>query len=85
LVRQSDFSEQEIFDMRGQSQEMSMAKKDKQNGRYVAMDDEGTYCPEKSCRIASALAQLGNATDADIAEALDISLSDFPLLERHVP
>ena len=30
---------------------------------------------EKCCRIASALAQLGNATDADIAEALGVDLS----------
>jgi hypothetical protein len=38
-------------------------------------DDEAVYCAERCCRLASSLAQLGNATEDDVAEALGVDLS----------
>lgn len=43
------------------------------------MEEASSYSPEKCCRIAVALARLGNASDADIAEALDVSVSTLNL------
>ena len=54
---------------------MSTIKNDRRDRHSVDANDEAAYCSEKCCKIASALAQLGNATDADIAEALGVDLS----------
>jgi hypothetical protein len=53
---------------------MSRIKSDRHR-HSLEMNDEAAYCGEKSCRIARALALLGNATEDDIAEALGVDLS----------
>jgi len=40
------------------------------------------YDPESSCRIAAALARLGNATDIDFAQALGVSIPTFQMWKR---
>jgi hypothetical protein len=64
---------------------MSTVNRTKPNDHSSEMDDEGVYCAEKSCRIAGALARLGNATDTDIAAALGIGISDFRLWKDTQP
>jgi len=42
----------------------------------------GAYNPESGCRIAAALAGLGNATDVDFAQALGVSIPTFEMWKR---
>ena len=59
-----------------------------QRGENFAMTgyrSTADYCPETSCRIATALARLGNATDIDFGPALGISIPEFHAWKRKHP